>query len=288
MEENGIFTALLSVNVGVLALISTYLFAVHFFYNYKKNNTEIKLIKNINTIINTKRQLDRYRRKSKIKSEEIRETINKTFDLIESDYDQEKMVNQIFKVNSDIYFYLIYQDYISDTFLLKKDPKELQESITKIEEIEFFTKTTSNSLIFNKSIENIKDHKNNVIIEIKHYNSLEIEKAIERKHDFEKTINLVYEYHSLTQHKQETHPKIMFYILITISIIFGIVFPLLSISLFPYNTYIEGFKYDLSKSIGFFLTALSFFPYLIILTCYKSLFTNRHTSDTPNTQEQPK
>ena len=261
MEENGVFTTLVTINIGVLALISTFLLATHFFYNDKKNNTVINIKKSINKIINTKTQVDKFRKRDKVSFEELKKLLDKTIDGCETDKNTKSTADLIFETYEEIYFFLIYQDYINENILFKKKPSDLQEIISNIEQLEFYIKTVSNSKVFSDIINTLEHYKKNAILEIRDYISLEIEKALDRKNSFENTIDLVYEYNSLTQHERETRPKKIFYLLISMPIIFGIIAPLFSISIFPYNTYIEGFKYDLSKAVAFALTILSLSPY---------------------------
>ncbi|MBJ7539269.1 hypothetical protein [Marinomonas transparens] len=301
MEENGTFTALLTINLGVLGLIITYLIATEFFFSEKKTETKIKIKSLLNEIkptyktneyLNIEKVRDSFskiegalqcifliKNKGKYKAEELTPHI----DLIKSNY---------FNAYADSTSILAGSSFIKSERINNKDTSNLRKELLEykyiFEEIIHYDSRLDphTGKTISESISEFLDEKNLRILTLlktaltNSVNSTPKKlEAINRVIQYTNEIDSIIDHHNNSYIFKEKLIRQLF--LISIS---GIILPSFFISLLPYETYITGLTYDLSITASNILLIFTFIPYSIISSdIYRKFKNERHTTDTPST-----
>jgi len=303
MKENGTFIALITINLGGIGLIGTYLLATYFFYVDRAN--DLKIILDIEFEKLRNRIYSRYiisRRENShsifmhdlllLNADAIKTTQIKGISKSEIYNKYLKIIDHYLIAGSDLLYLEVYP--ISNIYKLDTKDK-LDELLTSLGKLQTSYEETKYN--HEKLIDDFEIMQQN-LFQIESISNLDTKykKTFDTKHNLSKSIldkvkkDIIdqsdeVDYHltklyKLNKNKSDKLSLKYEYYCILSSALFGIILPLVSISTLPYETHfipLKNIQLDISYWVAAFLAFASLLPYGIILSKLRYIINKKST-----------
>ncbi|KZM43098.1 hypothetical protein OA92_10090 [Marinomonas sp. SBI22] len=294
MEENGTFIALITINLGGVGLLTTYILANYFFYTDRINDLRITIESEFGSL---KTKLSEYKIFDHMKSEEsdhgedyISNLHRKHAELSRSLIVEKPSESEIIEMELEFINLLetgsIFLKFININSIeklplttnkdIKNLKKEFESIILNFENFQYYfniitkdfkkdydnfiRKSTEPDTVYKKEFNDMRTIINRTLQETRAKLIPEFEALVEKTNKF----NFLYD----SQDSKINFQHI--YYCIQLSALFGILLPLICINTLPYNTSLFDSSYDFSNLAAALLSFISLLPYAIILSKLRS------------------